>query len=246
MMQHQIPKSLARHACALTILTALLTMFPAGCTDTPGGVSTTPHTPSTPAGSTPPAMMSGEGAGSDAGHTGGDQPPTGAPVSCTDICTYAGDGECDDGGPDSAYSVCDFGTDCMDCGPRDPATCVSRCEERTCGSDGCGGTCGMCPEGAECVAGACDLGPCEGRCAVGDYCNGDTGECESGTLTCNNACRFAGDGECDDGGPMCAFRLCDFGSDCGDCGDRSGQEPLPEEDPCPTAPGTGPAPADGS
>lgn len=37
---------------------------------------------------------------------------------CTDTCTWAGDGECDDGGPGSDYSVCALGTDCADCGPR--------------------------------------------------------------------------------------------------------------------------------
>ncbi|MEC7518940.1 MAG: hypothetical protein VYE22_03690 [Myxococcota bacterium] len=37
---------------------------------------------------------------------------------CQDSCAYAGDGECDDGGPDSDYSLCPLGTDCADCGPR--------------------------------------------------------------------------------------------------------------------------------
>lgn len=31
-----------------------------------------------------------------------------------------GDGICDDGGPDSIFSVCAYGTDCGDCCPRDP------------------------------------------------------------------------------------------------------------------------------
>lgn len=37
---------------------------------------------------------------------------------CTDTCTYAGDGACDDGGPGSEFSICELGTDCTDCGPR--------------------------------------------------------------------------------------------------------------------------------
>lgn len=41
--------------------------------------------------------------------------PTGM---CTNTCQYANDGECDDGGPNSDYSVCDLGTDCGDCGER--------------------------------------------------------------------------------------------------------------------------------
>ena len=36
----------------------------------------------------------------------------------TDIYEYAHDGECDDGGTGSDFAVCDYGTDCDDCGPR--------------------------------------------------------------------------------------------------------------------------------
>ena len=57
--------------------------------------------------------------------TGGDaveqnEVPTPAPgtTSCSNTCAYAGDGECDDGGPNSLYAVCTYGTDCTDCGPR--------------------------------------------------------------------------------------------------------------------------------
>lgn len=43
-----------------------------------------------------------------------------------------------------------------------PAACVPRCDGRRCGDDGCGGTCGSCPEGRACdAAGRCD------RCASG-------------------------------------------------------------------------------
>jgi len=35
------------------------------------------------------------------------------------MCRWAGDGECDDGGPGASYDVCAHGTDCTDCGPRD-------------------------------------------------------------------------------------------------------------------------------
>ena len=37
---------------------------------------------------------------------------------CENTCAFADDGACDDGGPDAAFSVCEFGTDCADCGPR--------------------------------------------------------------------------------------------------------------------------------
>ena len=38
---------------------------------------------------------------------------------CDDTCNFANDGACDDGGPNASFSVCDFGTDCTDCGGRD-------------------------------------------------------------------------------------------------------------------------------
>jgi hypothetical protein len=37
---------------------------------------------------------------------------------CTDTCEFARGGTCDDGGPESDFGACDFGTDCADCGPR--------------------------------------------------------------------------------------------------------------------------------
>ena len=42
----------------------------------------------------------------------------GGATSCTNTCTYASDGDCDDGGPGSDYSLCTLGTDCDDCGAR--------------------------------------------------------------------------------------------------------------------------------
>ncbi len=47
----------------------------------------------------------------DSGGGGGD-------LLCTDTCSYAGDGECDDGGSGSDSAVCEYGTDCTDCGFR--------------------------------------------------------------------------------------------------------------------------------
>ncbi|MGE0786293.1 MAG: hypothetical protein AB7S26_11440 [Sandaracinaceae bacterium] len=37
---------------------------------------------------------------------------------CTNTCSTPSDGECDDGGPRSQFSICALGTDCDDCGPR--------------------------------------------------------------------------------------------------------------------------------
>ena len=41
--------------------------------------------------------------------------PSPPPVDCTNTCQYNNDGECDDGGPTSAFSICNLGTDCNDC-----------------------------------------------------------------------------------------------------------------------------------
>jgi hypothetical protein len=52
---------------------------------------------------------------------GEDDPPA---SGCEDTCgpddngEWAGDGTCDDGGPDAEIAVCTLGTDCMDCGER--------------------------------------------------------------------------------------------------------------------------------
>ena len=37
---------------------------------------------------------------------------------CDNTCGFPADNACDDGGPGSTYSECDFGTDCSDCGLR--------------------------------------------------------------------------------------------------------------------------------
>ena len=48
--------------------------------------------------------------------------PPPAPATCVDSpgCPHLNDGDCDDGGPGSDYDICDYGTDCSDCGPRPP------------------------------------------------------------------------------------------------------------------------------
>ncbi len=41
---------------------------------------------------------------------------------CQNSCWYPNDGDCDDGGANSQYSLCQYGTDCGDCGPRPVAS----------------------------------------------------------------------------------------------------------------------------
>jgi hypothetical protein len=56
------------------------------------------------------------------GYTSVATPSTDVVESCSDTCGYenawVGDGYCDDGGPNSDFTVCALGTDCTDCGPR--------------------------------------------------------------------------------------------------------------------------------
>lgn len=44
--------------------------------------------------------------------------PPQSPGACSNSCYHSSDGECDDGGAGSQYSLCELGTDCADCGVR--------------------------------------------------------------------------------------------------------------------------------
>lgn len=64
---------------------------------------------------TPPSSSSG---GSSSGGSSSGGSSSGSGGLCLNTCQYAYDGECDDGGPGAAFSLCDYGTDCADCGIR--------------------------------------------------------------------------------------------------------------------------------
>ncbi|MEM7605834.1 MAG: hypothetical protein AAF411_10795 [Myxococcota bacterium] len=99
---------------------------------------------------------------------------------------------CTDASDGTCPSGCPSDPDCVGCAPE--------CGEATCGNDGCGGACGSCAEGEYCRTRSCETAP-------------------PGTL-CDNRCGFSGDGECDDGGEGALFSVCEFGTDCDDCGPR--------------------------
>lgn len=102
---------------------------------------------------------------------------------CSNTCNYPGDGECDDGGVGSDYSVCAFGTDCDDCGPRDASDAA--------GAGGGGGATGgggvdedecdydtQCPSQEACIASRCQPVECtsDSHCSgcnrcIGHYCS---------------------------------------------------------------------------
>ena len=44
--------------------------------------------------------------------------PDGAAIPCVDSCAYGADNVCDDGGSGASWTMCDYATDCSDCGQR--------------------------------------------------------------------------------------------------------------------------------
>lgn len=64
------------------------------------------------------------------------------------------------------------------------AACTPQCGGAACGDDGCGGSCGACPQGLSCQAGACQPGlcvpSCAGRSCGDDGCGGSCGTCDDG------------------------------------------------------------------
>lgn len=90
-------------------------------------------------------------------------------------------------------------------------------------------------DGQVCCDGLC-ADSCPRSCSRDTDCRTDQGElcCTNnaalspwfgsspprGNSGCTNTCRFAFDGECDDGGPGAVTSICDLGTDCGDCGPR--------------------------
>ena len=92
---------------------------------------------------------------------------------------------------------CPIGQTCQSgtCG----VPCTPNCTNKTCGDDGCGGSCGSCPSGQTCVNGVC-LTPCTPDCTgktCGDNgCGGSCGTCSSGQTCVNGAC-------CDNAGTAC-------------------------------------------
>eukprot|EP00900_Chrysochromulina_parva_P015972 jgi/Chrpa1/24376/Chrysochromulina_OHIO_Genome00026755-RA len=160
---------------------------------------------------------------------------------CTNTCignpSYASDGDCDDGGPGSEYGTsCVYGTDCFDCGPRQPrpppppGLCTNTCNwssDGDCDDGGPGSEFGAwCVYGTDCF----DCGTRQLRPPPSPYPPG-----ASSTL-CTNECigmpTWAFDGECDDGGPGSEFGAsCVYGTDCFDCGTRQPRPPPPPRAP---------------
>jgi hypothetical protein len=127
--------------------------------------------------------------------------------------------------------------------------CFPNCFEKDCGPDGCGGTCGMCACGQECILDTCAFTACAGMECGSDGCGGSCGACGCGEQCLEGSCSFTacigkecGDdgcgGECGTCGcqescedDICTFHGCD-GKECGDdgCGDDCGMCPGPQDE----------------
>lgn len=103
--------------------------------------------------------------------------------------------------------------------------CEPSCGERVCGSDGCGGTCGTCPDQSRCVAGAC---------------RDDCADCLPGDMGCDGAVAW----RCVAGPEDCHLRelidCAEAGETCDDgvCVDVPVADPDPEPDVAEPAPET--------
>lgn len=120
--------------------------------------------------------------------------------------------------PGSPLSDCDADRLRMYLAAMSVTACTPNCNDRVCGDDGCGGSCGACNVAELCdeTSGNCQLAPCTpdcvGRQCGDDGCGGSCGDCD-GSLDCSDA----GSCVCV---PDCAGRECGddgCGGSCGAC-----------------------------
>jgi len=96
-----------------------------------------------------------------------------------------------------------------------PSDCIPNCEDKECGDNGCGGSCGICPENLpNCIQGTCEadsgggLPEADCSCAT-DICTGTT--CSDGI---GGSCPGLIEPDCNNNQIMCGDSL----NDCGSCG----------------------------
>jgi hypothetical protein len=86
-------------------------------------------------------------------------------------------------------NICDGATGCFGTMPTGCAAlnCTPSCVGRSCGNDGCGGSCGSCGPSQICSGGNCIVctPSCTGKECGSDGCTGNCGECSEG-LSCEN------------------------------------------------------------
>ena len=100
--------------------------------------------------------------------------------------------------------------DVDDCQPYNPG--VPSCLNKDCGDDGCGGSCGTCPGGSECINYHCSCVPdCAGKQCGDNGCGGTCGTCPPNYVCQDNQCICLP--QC--GGKECGADGC--GGSCGSC-----------------------------
>lgn len=114
------------------------------------------------------------------------------------------DGECAE-----PYITCG-GTCCQPSYCSDDLCCSPECEDKECGDNGCGGSCGTCLEGWQCSDDLCCSPDCEDKECGDNGCNGSCGTCPvgwqcGGDHRCFDPCEET---ECGDDG---------WGGSCGEC-----------------------------
>jgi len=116
------------------------------------------------------------------------------------------------------YQECENASECVvDC------TSGYLCDDRECGDDNCGGSCGECPDGLQCLGGHCTEVVCDPACGDAhcgpDGCGGECGECSGGQVCTFPTLQCVGPPEpC---APVCKDRECgpnECGGSCGTCG----------------------------
>ena len=99
------------------------------------------------------------------------------------------------------------------------SSCTPACTGKSCGDDGCGGSCGACASGDTCSSAGKCVAPtctpvCTGKSCGDDGCGGSCGTC-SGSKTCSSA------GKCTAPSSTCSHDICNTGaklkSSCDSC-----------------------------
>ena len=167
---------------------------------------------------------SGGGVAPPSSSPGGSAPPSSSPAGCTNTCTHANDGDCDDGGPGAEYSACNPGTDCNDCsgggtGRRlsadpSPGFAPYNAADFTCGATGPLPPPYAGPLPPSFAGPPSAVAPPPSTVASPPF--------PPNTIVgCLNTCNYAFDGDCDDGGSGSEYtQYCQLATDCHDCGPR--------------------------
>ena len=143
--------------------------------------------------------------------------------TCSNVCVYSSDGDCDDGGIGSEFSLCTCGQDCADCGPcisalgtayPPPASLSSLANPSTpppYPPQGPQPTPPPLPPSTPSSAPPPKSPGCTyDRWATVLSSDGETSE----PVRCTEKCLTRDDVVCDDGGPGSQFADCQYGSDC--------------------------------